>query len=198
MGAVRSFDTRSGFSTRPLRQCLPDIGLRNSKLPCDCGWLDARFEGGTHRIQLVVNEPARSPAASWRRCVFASATGFSFAEPGGRRPRRSVVTAAQAAHRFPHHPTASVPRPGPPARDGAAARPGCPVRLCPWEQPEPRKGLVLSPQAAELAYPNYAAVGSPRQQLARANHHIVLAADPLFAAPPRPRTRTKTRMPRRG
>jgi hypothetical protein len=29
-------------------------------------------------------------------------------------------------------------------------------------------------------------------------HHIVLAADPLFAAPPRPRTRTKTRMPRRG
>ena len=47
----------------------------------------------------VVNEPVRSPAASWRRCVFASATGFSFAEPGGRRPRRSasVVTAASSA-----------------------------------------------------------------------------------------------------
>jgi hypothetical protein len=47
---VRSFDTRSGFSTLALRQCLPDIGLRNSKLPCDCGGLDACLEGGTHRI----------------------------------------------------------------------------------------------------------------------------------------------------
>ena len=47
----------------------------------------------------VVNEPAPSWAASWRRCGFASATGFSFAELGGRRPRRSasVVTAASSA-----------------------------------------------------------------------------------------------------
>ena len=47
----------------------------------------------------VVNESARSSAASWRRCVFASATGFSFAGLGGRRPRRSasVVTAASSA-----------------------------------------------------------------------------------------------------
>ena len=45
--------TRSGFSTRALRQCLPDIGLRNSKLPCDCGRLDACFEGGTYCIQLA-------------------------------------------------------------------------------------------------------------------------------------------------
>ena len=45
--------TRSGFSTWALRQCLPDIGLRNSKLPCDCGRLDAGFEGGTHCIQLA-------------------------------------------------------------------------------------------------------------------------------------------------
>ena len=46
----------------------------------------------------VVNEPAPSSAASWRRCGFASATGFSFAGPGGRRPRRSasVVTAASS------------------------------------------------------------------------------------------------------
>ena len=47
----------------------------------------------------VVNEPAPSWAASWRRCGFASATGFSFAGLGGRRPRRSasVVTAASSA-----------------------------------------------------------------------------------------------------
>ena len=45
--------TRSGFSTRALRQCLPDIGLRNSKLPCDCGRFDACFEGGTYCIQLA-------------------------------------------------------------------------------------------------------------------------------------------------
>ena len=47
----------------------------------------------------VVNEPAPSWAASWRRCGFASATGFSFAGMGGRRPRRSasVVTAASSA-----------------------------------------------------------------------------------------------------
>ena len=47
----------------------------------------------------VVNEPAPSSAASWRRCGFASATRFSFAGLGGRRPRRSasVVTAASSA-----------------------------------------------------------------------------------------------------
>jgi hypothetical protein len=47
----------------------------------------------------VVNEPAPTSTASWRRCVFASATGFSFAGMGGRRPRRSasVVTAASSA-----------------------------------------------------------------------------------------------------
>src|SRR4029077_13185290 len=81
-----------------------------------------------------------------------------------------------AAHRFPHHPTTSVPRPSPSARNDAAARPSCPVRLCPLEQPkarpparsvEPKIGLVLSPQAAGLACPNYAAGGSSRQQLAR-------------------------------
>jgi hypothetical protein len=47
----------------------------------------------------VVNEPGPSWAASWRRCGFASATGFSFAGLGGHRPRRSasVVTAASSA-----------------------------------------------------------------------------------------------------
>ena len=47
----------------------------------------------------VVNEPTPSSAASWRRCGFASATRFSFARLGGRRPRRpaSVVTAANSA-----------------------------------------------------------------------------------------------------
>ncbi len=47
----------------------------------------------------VVNEPAPSSAASRCRCVFASATGFSFAGLGGRRPRRSasMVTAASRA-----------------------------------------------------------------------------------------------------
>ena len=66
----------------------------------------------------------------------------------------------QAAHRFLHHPTASALRPGPWARNGAAARPDCSVRLCPLEQPkvlppslsvEPKTGPVLSLQAAELA-----------------------------------------------
>ena len=111
----------------------------------------------------VVNEPPPYSAASWRRCGFALATGFSFAGLGGRRPRRSAsVEQPQAVHRFPHHPTASVLRPSPSARNGAAARLGCPVRLCPLEQPkarppsrsaEPKIGLVLSPQAAGLACP---------------------------------------------
>src|SRR4051794_23360337 len=61
-----------------------------------------------------------------------------------------------------HHPNASVLRPSPSARNGAAARPGCPFRLCPLERPkarppsrsvEPKIGLVLSPQAAGLACP---------------------------------------------
>ena len=34
----------------------------------------------------VVNEPPPYSAASWRRCGFALATGFSFAGLGGRRP----------------------------------------------------------------------------------------------------------------
>ena len=45
--------TRSDFSTRALRQGLPDVGLRDSKLPCDRGRLDACFEGGAHCIQLA-------------------------------------------------------------------------------------------------------------------------------------------------
>ena len=47
----------------------------------------------------VVNETPPSSPASWRRCGFASATGFAFAGLGGRRLRRSdsVVTAASSA-----------------------------------------------------------------------------------------------------
>ena len=47
----------------------------------------------------VVNEVAPSSAASRCRCGFASATGFSCAGLGGRRPRRSasVVTAASSS-----------------------------------------------------------------------------------------------------
>ena len=126
----------------------------------------------------MLNEPAPSSAASWRRCGFASAPGFSLARLGGRRPRRSAsVVKPQAAHRFLHHPIASVLQPNPSARNGAAAKPGCPVRVCPLEQPrarppsrstEAKTGLVLAPQAAGLACPNYAASGSPRQRLAGA------------------------------
>ena len=63
--------TRSGFSTWALRQCLPDIGLRNSKLPCDCGRLDAGFEGGTHCIQLASGHTRAilgGLLASWLEC----------------------------------------------------------------------------------------------------------------------------------
>ena len=45
----------------------------------------------------VVNEPAPSSAASWRRCGFASATGFSFSGLGGSRPRRSASTLTAAS-----------------------------------------------------------------------------------------------------
>jgi hypothetical protein len=47
----------------------------------------------------VVNEPPPYSAASWRRCNFALATGFSFGGLGGRRPRRSASlrTAASSA-----------------------------------------------------------------------------------------------------
>ena len=111
----------------------------------------------------VVNEPAPSSAASWRRCGFALATGFSFAGLGGRRPRRSasVVTAASSAsistssNRF----SASAKSFG---KKWRCCEPGCPARLCPLEQPkarppsrsvEPKIGLGLSPQAAGLACP---------------------------------------------
>jgi hypothetical protein len=83
--------------------------------------------------------------------------------------------------------------PPPVARNGAAAaRPGRPVRLCPLERPtarapsrsgEPKIGLVLSSQAVGLACPNYAAGGSPRQQLAE--------------LPPRPWPQTRRIMRRR-
>ena len=79
--------------------------------------------------------------------------------------------------------------PPPVARNGAAAaRPGRPVRLCPLERPtarapsrsgEPKIGLVLPPHAVGLACPNYAAGGSPRQQLATT---AALAADPPYNA----------------
>jgi hypothetical protein len=83
-----------------LRQCLPDIGLRNSKLPSDCGRLDACFEGGTHCIQLASGQRTRailgSLLASLRLCI---SCWLLFAGLGGRRPRRSasVVTAASSA-----------------------------------------------------------------------------------------------------
>ena len=92
--------TRSGFSTRALRQCLPDIGLRNSKLSAIADGLTPALKAARTAFNLpVVNEPALSPAASRRRCGFASTTSFSFAGLGGRRPRRSasVVTAASSA-----------------------------------------------------------------------------------------------------
>ena len=66
----------------------------------------------------------------------------------------------------------------PPASNGAAARPGCSVRLCPLEQPkarpplrsvEPKTDLVLSPRVAGLACP----------QLCR---RWLTAATPLFVA----------------
>ena len=95
-GAVRSFDTRSGFSTRP---CASAFLTSDCEIP-NClaianGLTPALKAARTAFSLLVVNEPA----PSWRRCGFASATGFSFAGSGGRRPRRSasVVTAASSA-----------------------------------------------------------------------------------------------------
>ena len=63
-------------SAGPLRQCLPNIGLRNAKLPGDCGRLDACFKAARTAFSLpVVNKPALSSAAALRRCGLASATG---------------------------------------------------------------------------------------------------------------------------
>ena len=91
--------SKSDFSTRALRQCLPDIGLRNSKLPCDCGRLDACFEGGTPSRELpVVNEPAPSSATSWRPLGFGISYWFLLSPgSGGRRPRRSASLATAAS-----------------------------------------------------------------------------------------------------
>ena len=81
---------RISYSTRALRQCLPDIGLRNSKLPCDCGRLDACLKAARTAFSLrVVNEPTPSSAASWRRCGFASATRLLFRRAG--RPSTATL-----------------------------------------------------------------------------------------------------------
>ena len=111
----------------------------------------------------VANETAPSSPASWRRCGFASATGFSFAGLGGRRPRRSasVVTAASSASI-----STSSNRFSAPAKSFGKKWRRCEARLSGLalllEQPkarppsrsrEPKIGLVLSPQAAGLACP---------------------------------------------
>ena len=124
----------------------------------------------------VVNKPALSSAAALRRCGFASATGFSFAGLGGSRPRRSAstVTAVSSAsistssNRF-SAPAKSV---GKKWRCCEARLPGPALPVGTVEGPaaftvgraENRSGIVS--QAAGLACPNYAADGSPRQQLA--------------------------------
>ena len=125
----------------------------------------------------VVNEPAPSSATSWRRCGLASATGFSFAGLGGRRPRRSasVVTAASSASI-----SASSNRLNAPARSLGKKWRGCKARLSGTALPfgaaegpaagavggaENRSGVVSAGRRIDMPA-NYAAGGSPRQQLA--------------------------------
>ena len=72
-----------------LRQCLPDIGLRNSKLPCDCG-RDTCFEGGTHCIQLASGQCAK-PGCNWLHCLAASRSPNGGSASCGHRTRNGAA-----------------------------------------------------------------------------------------------------------
>ena len=140
----------------------------------------------------VVNEPAPSSEASWRRFGFASATGFSFAGLGGRRPRRSasVVTAASSASI-----STSSSRFSAPAKSFGKKWRCCEARL---SGPTLSFGTAEGPAAATVGraenrsgvVPAGRRVGMPQlcrrwltaATAGRASHHIVLAADRLFAA----------------
>ena len=123
----------------------------------------------------VVNEPAPSSAASWRRCGFALATGFSFAGLGGRRPRRSasVVTAASSASISTSSNRFSAPAKsfGKKWRCGEARLSGPVLPFGTAEGSaavtvggaENRSGVVSA--GRRVGMPNYAAGGSPRQRL---------------------------------
>ena len=124
----------------------------------------------------VVNETPPYSAASWRRCGFASATRFSFAGLGGRRPRRSasVVTATSRASI-----STSSNRFSAPAKSFGKKWRCCEARLfgpLPFGTAEGsaavtvggaenRSGVVAA--ARRVGMSNYAAGGSPRQRLAK-------------------------------
>ena len=127
----------------------------------------------------VVNECAPSSAASWRRCGFASATGFSFAGLGSRRPRRSasVVTAANSVSI-----SRSSNRISAPAKSFGKKWRCCEARLSgpalPFEtaegpaavtvgEAENRSGVVSASRRVGMP-PTMPPVGSPRQRPAGA------------------------------
>ena len=108
---------------------------------CSCR-LCCRHPAGAVSFRSSHDRTNRTPlssTASWRRGIFASATGFSFAGLGGRRPRRaaSVVTAASSASI-----STSSNRFSAPARSSGkkwrCCEAGCSVRPCPLEQPKAR------------------------------------------------------------
>ena len=98
MIAERQSDQASRRMPRASAFLTSDCEIPNSRAIAD-GLTPALKAARTAFSLPVVNEPAPSSAASWRRCGFASAPGFSLARLGGRRPRRSasVVTAASSA-----------------------------------------------------------------------------------------------------
>jgi hypothetical protein len=155
-----------GFLTPVLRQCLPDIGLRNSKLPRDCGRLDPCFEGGTHCIQLASGQQTR--AILGRRCGLALATDCSFARLGGRRSATLGLCGGGRKQRTDFLIIQPLQCPGQVLRrNSAAARPDRPIRLYRLEQPKarpsslsvkPKIGLVLSQSAVGVACPTMAPV----------------------------------------
>jgi hypothetical protein len=140
----------------------------------------------------VVNETAPSSATSWRRCGFASATRFSFAGSGGRRPRRSasLVTAASNASI-----STSSNRFNAPARSFGKKWRCCEARL---SGPALTLGTAEGPAAVTVGGAENRSgvvsagrrVGMPQlcrrwltaPTAGRASHHVALAADPLFAA----------------
>ena len=140
----------------------------------------------------VVNEPAPSSAASWRRCGFASATGFSFAGLGGRRPRRSasMVTAASSASI-----STSSNRFSAPAKSFGKKWRCCEARLSGPALPfgtaegpaavtvgraENRSGVVSA--GRRVGMPQLCRRWLTAATAGRADQHVALAADALFAA----------------
>ena len=139
----------------------------------------------------VVNEPAPSSEASWRRCGFASATGFSFAGAGGSLTGTLSFSGDSQKQRIDFHIIQPFQCSGQVLRVGAAAMPGCPGPVLPFGTAEgpaattvgraENRSSVVS-VGRRLGMPQLCRRWLTPATAGRANHHVALAPDRLLAA----------------